>query len=234
MPRRLDNPLAVQGVGATYQNDSLFWGNYNLGDFRSYYVYRDTFSAFIPSSGANRLDSITIIGTIGKSYPNNNKSYVYKVSAQDNSFYGGGYRSGTYGRIYVAKDADRALTVPNDTVTYKVFYDNDGEVASVDTFFIYDNLPPSAKYVDTTTSNLHTGGSIRVAWYMLGGALRLTPPTTQAARDSVAGLRWAILPGIGAQNNDVDDAVGADLNKTGIDTTQGADSGIIRFRVQIQ
>jgi parallel beta-helix repeat protein len=229
MPPRLGQ-LVVRGVGTKYLSDSLYWGNYSIGDFRKYFVYRDTFSAFVPTA-ANCIDStLAVIGTTGRSYTNNNKSYMYKVSAQDNSFYGGGYRAGSYGRIYVAKDANRTTTIPNDTMTYKLYYDNDGEVASVDTFFVYDYLPPRAKYVDTTASSLHTGGSVRVAWYMLNSTWRYTPPLVP---DSVAGLRWAILPGIGAQEGS-GDAGGADLNKTGIDTTQGADAGVIRFRVRIQ
>jgi hypothetical protein len=180
------------------------------------------------------MDSgITAMSTTGKLYANGNRSYVYKVSIQDNSLYGGGYRAGTYGRIYMSKKGSRSLTVPNDTMIYTLYYDNDGEAVSADTFTIIDYLPNRARYVDTLSSSLHTGGNGRIDkhWYLNGG-WTASAPATPADKDSVRAIRWDIWPGVGAQDSS-NDAAGADKYKTGMDTTPGMDSGWVRFKVRI-
>jgi uncharacterized repeat protein (TIGR01451 family) len=221
--------LIVQGDKENgYQNDSLYWGSYTLADFGFYAVYRDTFAGFVPSE-ANCIDSVYTQALTGASYPNNGEIFVYKVSAVDDTAYGSGYRAATYARIYVAKISDRINTVPGDTVSYTIFYDNDGGEVSVDTFEIIDLLPPRAEYVDTSGVALHTSGGVDVDWYNGTSWLENEP----ASLSDVVAIRWQISPGIG-EHEGSGDVAGADLNKSGVDTTQGDDSGIVRFVVLIK
>jgi uncharacterized repeat protein (TIGR01451 family) len=120
---------------------------------------------------------------------------------------------------------------PGDTITYTLFYDNDGDVASVDTAEMIDYIPKNSMYIDTLACSLHTGGTKRVWWLPRNGVWTLTQP---ARAETVQALKWQISPNIGAQSSS-GDVTGADsLRGVGVDTTTGADAGRIKFRVRIR
>jgi uncharacterized repeat protein (TIGR01451 family) len=137
--------------------------------------------------------------------------------------------------------------LPGDTITYTVYYDNDGSAATEDTVNIVDMLPRGVMYLDTVALNLDSAprsmsdridvdykyGTTGNNWLEdLPGA-----PGTDGYFDTlnaITGVRFQVWPGIGAQDT-VGDA-GADT-KEGLvanGTDQDTDAGFVTFKVRIR
>jgi uncharacterized repeat protein (TIGR01451 family) len=235
MPPQLDSLRIKPGSAAL--KDSVIWTQSAVGDFYRYGVYRDTVDSFVPAA-VNCIDTVVGVASVQQEYDNNGKSYYYKLNVWDMGApagmdsLGGGYIMACYGRLQLGKRKEVTGTgKPGDTITYTIFYDNDGSEATQDTAIVLDYIPKNAMYLDTLVGGLYTGGNQRVWWLPKNGTWTLTVPGWQ---DSVVALKWQLWPGLGAQSS-AGDKTGADsLRGTGVDTTTGTDAGRIKFKVRIR
>jgi uncharacterized repeat protein (TIGR01451 family) len=217
----------------TASTDSLIWAQSPIGDFKLYAVYRDTVEGFVPAESLC-IDSVNVQADTAQAYTNSGVYYYYKVSAVDDTSYGGGYVSVAGALLQVRKDLTlyNGNKAPGDTILYTIYYDNDGEVNTSDTADIVDFIPRFTMFLDTAGYSLNNGaGGINIDYYVKDNGWREDMPTLPT--DSIIAVRWQIISPIQA-HSDAGDVTGADSAKTGVDTTQGDDSGWVRFKVRIR
>lgn len=134
-------------------------------------------------------------------------------------------------------------SLPGDTLTYKIRYDNDGSAWTEDTVNIVDRLPRGLYYMGDETLTMDTSfpaDSTRLGTheidvdYMLStntGVWKETKPTTPESLNWIQAVRFQIPPGIGihdAAGGDSDDGLLANGD------TISNDSGMMEFKVRIR
>jgi uncharacterized repeat protein (TIGR01451 family) len=136
--------------------------------------------------------------------------------------------------------------LPGDTITYRVYYDNDGSADTKDTVNIVDMLPRGVMFLDTIALYIDQGAGHGVGEkidvdYMYDSTWRETMPVAAVGSDAYfdtlnafTGVRFQIPAGIGKHDTTGDAGTDTKEGLVANGSNQDADAGFVTFKVRIR
>jgi uncharacterized repeat protein (TIGR01451 family) len=138
----------------------------------------------------------------------------------------------------LAKTVNASGALPGDTLTYTIYYDNDGSAWTEDTVNIIDRFPKGIVFLDTISHYLDQGGMARGLSdqmdleYLINDSTWIEDmPGVPESLLLVTGIKYQIPEGIGRHDTTGGDQKG---NVIADGDSVSRDSGFMRFQVRIR
>ena len=131
---------------------------------------------------------------------------------------------------HVLKEVDKSQAEKGEIITYTIQYDNDSPQVA-ENFVIEDEIPTGTSYVTDSAeinNQPHSGSSVSV-WYFDGLTWQDSSWDNQI-ENHVQKIRWVFNANLGAQEN----SEGTDATTTCDGEFPDVDSGLVKFRVQVE